>query len=198
MRRRTLALAVVVALLLPACSSGHSSAAPPSTTTTTATTAAAPNPDVIPAVITPAYVNAVFRVLNHVNGNAVRTSLHSKAMSPEVVADLRAIYGGPLYPIEVQVFQQGMTQDLSNLRNPPGDRETRVLHVISASKTCIFVQAVSNLAAVEVHPTASVAAEFWRLQSKASTELANQLNPTPWILTYNQDFSSPESVANQC
>ena len=70
-------------LVLAACSGKSHDAAPttsaPPPPTTAATTQASlpasttPNPDVIPPVITVAYVNAVFAVLNHINGNAARS-----------------------------------------------------------------------------------------------------------------------------
>src|SRR5581483_4828845 len=97
MRRRFLALAMVM-LAAGACSgSGHHSAGP----TTTGQTVAAPNPDVIPPVITPAYVNAVFVVLNHINGNAVRSLVAAGKVTDQVTDDLRAIYSPNLYPVEL-------------------------------------------------------------------------------------------------
>ena len=71
---------VAILLTLAACSGkSHDSAPttpPPTTAATTQAsppTTAGPNPDVIPPVITAAYVNAVFAVLNHVYGDATRT-----------------------------------------------------------------------------------------------------------------------------
>ena len=84
MRNKLLSFCSLVALLgvLAACSGKSHDAAPttsaPPPPTTAATTQASlpasttPNPDVIPPMITVAYVNAVFAVLNHLNGNAVR------------------------------------------------------------------------------------------------------------------------------
>ena len=192
--RRRVAFAVAVAAVLTSCSSGHHAAAP----TTSTAQAASPNPDVVPAVITPAYVDAVFRVLNHVNGDAVRATVAAKGITPGVMARLRAIYGGPLYEVEVRVYEEALAQGLTNLRNPPGDRVTSVLSLLQASRSCIFVRTVSSLAAVEEQPTASPASEYWKIQPKDSTDDPQNLNPTPWAMTYNQDYETPTTVPDQC
>lgn len=195
MRRRFLALGAVAAILITGCSSGRHHATGPTTSTAVA---ASPNPDVIPAVITPAYVDAVFRVLNHINGNAVRTLVKQKSLTPVVKADLKAVYGGALYPVELEVFQAGLVQNASNLRIPPGDRVTSVVSLITATPSCIFVQTVSSLAAVEIRPTKAAASEYWELQPKSPTDDPEHLNPTPWILTYNRDFQTPTTMQGLC
>lgn len=195
MRRRFLALGAVAVLLVSGCSSGGHHASGP---TTSSAVVATPNPDVIPAVITPAYVNAVFRVLNHINGDAVRALISERSVSPVVTADLRAIYGASLYSVEVKVFQTGLVQDTSNLRTPPGDRVTTVVSLLTSSPSCIFAETTSSLAAVEVHPTQSAASEFWELQPKSPSDDPSHLNPTPWVLTYNQDFQRPTRLQSLC
>ncbi len=194
MRRRFLVVSAGLVWLTAACSSGHHVAA----TTTSTTDAPSPNPYVVPAVITPAYVDAVFKVLNHINGNAVRALIQAGTMTPAVSAEIRAIYGDPLFAIEMRVFQQGLSQDTSNLRRPPGDRITTVQSLIADSPSCIFVKTVSDLTAVELRPTAQVAAEYWVLKPKLPMNDPNHVNPTPWALTYNQDFETATSVPNQC
>ena len=194
MKRRVRGLSAVVGsiVLMTACSSGQHISAPTTTTST------APNPDVIPAVITPAYVDAVFKELNHVNGDAVRSVLSNGSVAPAVSAKIRAVYGDPLYAIELRVFTAGLSQNTSNLRRPPGDRVTSVDSLISASQTCIFVRTTSDLSAVELRPTGIATDEYWVLRPKLARNDPEQLNPTLWSLTYNQDFQTPTSVPNQC
>lgn len=196
MRRRFLALAAVVGILAGCSGSGHHSGTPP--TSASRQTAASPNPDVIPPEITPAYVNAVFDVLNHINGNAVRALLAAGSVTPTVQQDLRAIYSPPLYSVELNVFQNGLTQGRSNLRRPVGDRRTTVSRLLAAVPSCIFVETTSDLSAVELRPTAHAASEYWELQRKAASQDPQGLNPTPWSLSYNQDYSSPTSVPDPC
>ena len=127
MRRGYLALFLAVLVSVAACSSNGHSSAPPS-----------PNPNVIPKVITVAYVNAVFAVLNHVNGDATRALIANASVTPEVLRDLRAIYGDSLYPEEVKIAQETITAGLSNFRRPPGDIATLVQEVQYSSPSCIF------------------------------------------------------------
>lgn len=195
MRRRFVALAAVLGVLAGCSGPAHHSSAP---ATTASQTAASPSPDVIPPVITPAYVNAVFAVLNHINGNAVRALLAAGSVTPGVESELHAIYGPPLYSVELKVFQNGLSQGRSNLRNPVGDRRTTVREVLAASPSCLFVETISDLSAVEVTPSAHPASEYWELQPKAPSEDPGDLNPTPWILSFNQDYATPTSVPNPC
>lgn len=195
MRRRFLALAAALPVLLVGCSApSHHSSDPPSSVSPTS----GPNPDVVPTVITPAYVNAVFAVLNHINGNAVRAALAANAVTPTVEQDLRAIYSPPLLSAEQQVFESGLTQDRLNLRSAPGDRQTRVRRILSAGSSCIFVLTSSDLSAVELRPSASPASEYWELKTKSASDDPAGLNPTPWTLSFNQDYETPTSISDPC
>ena len=181
----------VLTFAVPACSGGgHKGSKPPAVP--------GPNPDVIPAVITPAYVNAVFKVLNHINGDAVRAVVASHQISPLVERQLQAIYAGPLFAVEVKVFQQGLSSGLMNVKANPGDRVTVVRRLISTSPNCIFVETSSDLSAVEVKPGPPAASEYWQLTLKDSTEDPRDINPTPWMLSNNEDFMVPTTVDSPC
>lgn len=210
MRREALVLGAAM-LLCAACSSAGRSSAPSASTsaasgtvTTTslpATTTSLPggiNPDAIPRVITIPYVDAVFRVLNHINGNAARSLVESGTISSSVVADLKSIYGPLLLPVELRVFSTGLTQDTSNLRHPMGDRVTLVRRIISSSVSCIFVETVTNLTAVELHPTAEPADEYWELTLKQRGQDPQRINSTPWVAAYNVDYLVPTKMASLC
>ncbi len=197
MRRRILVLSVaVVAVVASACSSGgHHSAAG---TTTSTTASAGPNPDVIPSVITPAYVDAVFRVLEHIDGNASRSLIAAKAVTPQVLADIRAIYNDPLYAEEVQIAHQSLQGDLTNVKKPPGDVVITVTSLISSSGRCVFVRATSDYSAVIVKVPPQPSSEYWALAPKTSGDDPSHLNPTPWALFFNRTFETPTSIPDQC
>ena len=194
MKRRIAALGVVVGALLvaSACSSAHPVTAPTTTTTT------GPNPDAVPAVITPAYVDAVFKVLEHVDGNASRELISAKAVTPEVLANIRAIYNDPLYSQEVQIAHQSLQGDLSNVRQPPGDVVVSVQRVIAASSTCVFVETSSDFSAVVYKPDTPSASEYWELTPKQSGDDPTHLNRTPWALAFNVDFPTTTSIRDRC
>ncbi len=198
MRRRFLALCAAVALLVAGCSSGHHAAAPTTTTLPPGHTAGSPNPDVIPPVITPAYVNAVFAALNHVDGDATRQMVSSGSVTPRAQADLRAIYNDPLFTQELRIAEQSLKAGTRGVRRPPGDVVTTVSKMISATPTCIFVATTSDFSAVLVNPGTPAASEYWVLRPKQRNGDPRKLNPTPWALAFNADYLTPTTIPDQC
>ena len=194
MKRRIAALGVVVGALLvaSACSSAHHVTAPTTTTTT------GPNPDAVPAVITPAYVDAVFKVLNHVYGNATRSLFGSNSVNESVQSDLRAIFKTPLLTQELQNAASSLLGSRANLRSPIGDIVTEVNDLVSASPSCIFVETTSDFSAVLIHPGTAAGSEYWVLRPKTPGSDPGNLNPTSWALSFNADYLTPKSIPNQC
>jgi hypothetical protein len=176
------------------CSAAHHGA----DASTTSTTQAGPNPDVVPAVITPAYVDAVFVVLNRDFGNATRTLFQAGAVTGTVTGDLRAIFAHPLYEQEVGNAGASLKLPQSNLRHPPGDIVTMVTRLFSASSSCVFVQTRSDFSAVLVKPSAPAASEYWALQPKQASTDPRHINPTPWALSFNADYLTPTTIPDQC
>jgi hypothetical protein len=186
---------------------GHTTttATPTTTTAPTATTADPPstatslstNAPTVPATITPAYVNTVFATLNHVYGNALRLELQTNSIPAQAAVDLRAIYNDPLYSKEMTIAAQDLAGNRSNVRNPPGDQVTRVLHLISASPTCIFVDTETNVSKVVLNaPTPGY--DYYELTPKQPGIDPTGINPTPWALTYDLFFTSPTPPQDQC
>jgi hypothetical protein len=191
MRRRLLALWAGLALVGASCSGAHHHAAPP-------TTASGPDPDVIPAVITPAYVDAVFRVLNHIDGDASRALLAAGKVTPGVLTDLRAIYNDPLYAQEVKIAQQSISGDTSNVRRPPGDVIVGVVQLVSGTGSCIFVATKSDFSAVLIHTGPPAPSEYYELRRKAPGNDPMRINPTPWAFSFDVVYPTPTSVPDQC
>ncbi len=202
---------VVLALSLAACSGqSHGAAptntphAPPTTAATTATTpdsspaTSIPNPDVIPPVITVAYVNAVFAVLNHTYGDATRDLRASHAVTPRVKEDLRAIFDDRLYSEQIQAATLSLKGALDNVRPDAGDGTTVVTKLIAATPSCVFAETKTNLSAVLVHPTPTAASEYYKLAPKQSSADPHHLNPTPWAFAFNVAYVTPTTVPNQC
>lgn len=200
---------LLLVLFLAACSGkSHDAApttsAPPPPPSTAATVQATPpttalvNPDVIPPVITAAYVNAVFAVLNHINGDAVRALVASKRVTPTVTLYLRAAYNDPLYAEELRIAQQSLVENLSNVRSPPGDILTTVERLISATPTCIFAETrsdFSNVVRVSATPAAS---EYFSLSLKQLRNDPGRVNRTPWEFSFNADYQTPRTIPSQC
>lgn len=183
---------VAASLALTACSSSarHASTPPPTSTQV-------PDPYAIPAVITPAYVNSVFAALNHVNGNAVRALLAAGKLTDTVRLDLRAVYNDPLYHRELSIADETLHGDLDNVRRPPGDIQTDVIRLISASPSCIFAATRSSFSKVVFTDSPSAGSEYFELLPKQSGADARGLNPTPWSLAFNASYKSATPVPNQ-
>jgi hypothetical protein len=202
MRLKLLALGAATSILIAACSSGSHRASPSTTLPTPVTTAVGrttvPNPDVVPSVITVPYVNAVFRVLNHINGNVSRSLLSNNKLTPQAQVDLRAIYNDPLYTREVIIAQQSVTSDVANVRKQPGDIVTTVRNLIAASRRCIFVGTNSDFSAVLLNPGPPAPSEYFGLAPKEQRNDPEHINPTPWALTFNATYLTPTKIPNQC
>jgi hypothetical protein len=180
------------------CSSGHRT--DPTTTTPATSTTFSPtgsNPDVIPSVITPAYVDAVFKVLNHIKGAATRELYASGSVDQKVRVDLRSIFNDPLYRQELSNAAASLSVERAALRNPIGDVITSVKRVVSASSQCVFVETVSDFSLVDVHPS-QAASEYWVLTPKVLANDPSGLNSTPWAISFNADYLTPTSIPDQC
>ena len=202
MRRRIWALGVVVLLVLVgACSSGGHRPDPSTSSSvaapTTSTAPVAPNPYVVPPVITPAYVDAVFKVLNHIYGDATRELYSANGVDATVRLDLRALFSDPLYAQELVNAAASLSIGRTELRNPIGDVVTTVNQVVSQSSRCIFVETVSDFSAVNLRP-GSAGSEYWELTTKDPSNDPQHINTTPWALSFNADFVNKTVVPDQC
>ncbi len=208
MRRIWLGFLAALALAVTACGGGshHSSSAPTTAsgtprlapTTTHATTTLPPDPAVVPPVITPAYVNAVLAQLNHVYGNAVRTELGTDNVPPVVVAAVRAIFNDPEFSEQLKILTQAIIPLPTNLKQPPGDRSTKVQKLISNTESCIFVQTTTDYSAVDVTTVPQTGSEFFELAPKAAGHDPQSLNPTPWAIQLSESFQSQQQVTDPC
>lgn len=188
--RRVVALLVVLLAAMSGCSSSGHRAAPPTTL---------PDPDVVPAVITPAYVDAVFVVLNHVASNASRTLAQARAVTTIVKTDLRAVFNDPVYGRQLQLAEEALTQGvIRNVNTAGGDPITVVVRLISATSSCIFAETRTNFSPIEVHSTPTPASEYYELRLKQSGMDPLGLNPTPWAVSGEQVFEVPTTVKSSC
>jgi hypothetical protein len=218
MRHTRLVIGAVAAVLLAGCGSSSPQTAPstkaaPVVTTATPTTVApttvaptttslsttvaptttttVPNPDLIPAVITPAYVDAVFKALDHIYGNVVRLMVNTSNIPPEATADLRAIFADPQFATELKIFSLELDQKPGDLRDPPGDEITTVEKLLDVSRSCIYLRTTTNYAPVLKDPATSDGSEYYALIPKPDTIDPENLNATAWAIFYNESFQTP-------
>lgn len=179
MRRRILALGMASLLVVvSACSSGGSKDIHP------IGTAPAPNPDVVPAVITPAYVDAVFKVLNHIYGNALRDELASHRVDPTVTGDLEAIYLPAQLAVELRIFNDALHGSLTYVLPNPGDRVFTTTSIERANPQCIQATAVADYTAVDRAKTGSQSLTV--VLARKNSSAAKSINTTPWAISYEK------------
>jgi hypothetical protein len=202
MRRRLLVLGGAVVLAVAACSSGSHRASPPTTVPVTSTSvvpvAGGPNPDVVPPVITVAYVNAVLSALDHVYGDATRDLRSAHMVTPAVKTNLRSIFNDPLYDEQVHAASLSLEGVINNVRADPGDLKTTVSRLITASRDCIFVETKTDFSEAFIHPTPQPASEYYELAPKQPGGDPGNLNPTPWAFAANLAYLTPTSAASTC
>lgn len=188
--RRVVALLVVLLAAMSGCSSSGHRAAPPTTL---------PDPDVVPAVITPAYVDAVFVVLNHVYGNAVRQIALRRAIDPSAIADLKAIFNDPAFGVQLQAAQAALRgRQIENVRLDGGDAVTTVTQLLTTSASCIFIRGTTDLSRLEVKVPAPPAAEYFELAPKQQGRDPERLNSTPWAIAVDEAFTTPTTAKSTC
>ena len=208
MRREALVLGAALLLCAGCSSAGRVSADSPTSAATTVAATTLPavtttsgtgiNPDVIPSVITVPYVNAVFKVLEHLDGDVLRDLVASDRVTATSISYLRAIYNDPLYQQEVTIAHQTVSSLTANVRNPPGDIVLRVVKLWSTSSSCIFASTTSDYSAVLIKSGPSPASSYFGLDLKPRSANDRRLNPTPWAIFFNAVFMIPTTIPNQC
>ncbi len=192
-----LALGALLMLLVPACSS-PSHAADPSHPSTPPSTTVPADPDAIPPVISVAYVNSVLKALFDVYGNATRSLVAARAVTPSVKADLRAMYLDPYYEDQITAADISLQGAISNVREAPGNPVVTVERIEANSPTCIFIQTKTDLIAVLKSPTPAAASEYYELVPKPPSIDPGHLNPTPWAIGFNAAYETPTRMASSC
>lgn len=180
---RRLAPSAVVALLAVSCTSaGGGDGIKPLPETTTTTTQATGASYAVPAVIDTAYIDRVLAALDQVEGDAVRGLVAGGDVDAESVARLRAIYNDPEFERARSGLLETGADGVGEFKQPPGNRRTTVTQVLTASPTCILVEATTDFSAVATSPPPLNPAKydlFTMRPSRAENDPA-QLNPTPW------------------
>lgn len=223
MRRTLLALCAAVGLLAGGCGAQQHAGGGPTTatvatvplhdptTTTTSTTVAptttvrstttttVPDTAVVPRHITAAYVDAVLAKLNHVYGDAVRSTVAAKRLTGTAYRDLAAIYTPSLAAEEQKIFAQATGDGgLRNIRAHPGDRRMVIRKLISASDSCVFARVRTSFHHVDLHPVKPPADEYVGLRRSPRGSVTASVNGTPWMIFFDLTNARFTSIRDQC
>lgn len=198
--RPTAGIALSVALLcasLAACgggSKGQAAATERTTTTRQATTTTEKvDPTKVPTKITKPYLDAVFKELQKVVGDARREIHAANDLTKSATDKLDAVYSKELSQVILNNYAQNVGPGLTFPPQPDGDAIVTTNEVISATPTCVFASVHEDFSPVTGKKD-SVFNRWIALQRRDSP--GDQLNSTPWVMTVdgaNEHGSMPDN-----
>lgn len=210
MARRTAIPAVLAALALlasAACSNGDGGSKgsaganptlatdPPRTNPTLATVPPATtttNLYAVPAVIDAAYVNRVLAALDTQLGDVTRLLIRTKTFPAEAFDRLKAIYtDNESLQLKLDAFQADLRKGFADYKPTPGNKITTVTKMVTASRTCIFVEVRRDYTPVTgkntiIHP------QWAALKPSDPSRDPSRYNGTSWAFAY--DGVQPDST----
>ncbi|MEA2685926.1 MAG: hypothetical protein QOE93_1121, partial [Actinomycetota bacterium] len=128
--RRTVVAGVVAVLLLAACGGDNEPEGPAGTVPQGIPTTT--DPYAVPAVIDEAYVNRVLAGLDHALGEVTRFVIRERAIQPEAIDRLRALYVGDFLELTIASYDRDIQNDFDGYRDEPGDRMTSLTRIMTA------------------------------------------------------------------
>ena len=183
MRRR--AVLLVLVLLCAACSSTSSPATSP---------APAPAGEGGEQAAT---VDRILAGLDGVMGDAQRTLMRERRITPAVTDRLQSIYVGPELLNQLDAFRADVGNGLVGIKDPPGNRVTTVSRLITVSPICIFVEVSRDYSPATAGAAPRPSQLYVVLVSKDEVDDPQALNPTPWAMLYDgvqTDGTQPEDI----
>ncbi len=193
--RRTAVAACFLAGTLAGCASDDEPAAPTATLGTAAPTTAA-DPYAIPAVIDEAYVNRVLAGLDAAVGDVVRMVVRERGIPYEAEERLQAIYiDGKAWQLTIDLLQEDSLDNFASYKPNPGNLNTTISRLITATKQCVFAEVSRDYSAVGIHPEPPVTQEWVALRPLTPERDPKGYNPTRWGFIYDgftRDRSSPQ------
>lgn len=184
------AAALAAALTLSACGG---SSAPAAQARVPSTTIPPADPYAVPAHITPAYVQRVLDALDAVDGDATRLIVANRALVKPALYRLEAIDSQSWFGEMTNTWAGQIAQGLTNYQASPANKRDAVQHLISSSRSCIFVKVTTDYSAVaRSHGPPQV--NYIVLRPSPPPAAYDDFNPTPWVIDlegYNSQGLEP-------
>lgn len=192
-------LAAILVLSPVACGGDDDEEAtpPPSIAEPTTTT----DPYAIPPVIDAAYVNRVLAGIDGVVSDVFRLVIEKKSIPPEAVTRVETVYQ---HPEDMHFLLSGLQQNLAtnfeDYRPVPGNRKSTVERLISASGSCVFVEAFRDYSEQLVSADDDVrrVASWIALAPKDPAADPARYNPTPWVISLEKLRSDGPQPPSPC
>ena len=165
---------------------------PPTTSTTIDVTK-------VPDEITVEYVQAVMDELDRRFGDLFRMYVEAEGPTQETQDLLTALFAEPEFTRLREGLGQLAAERFEGVRRPPGDPETEVVKLLTASPSCVFVETNRDLDAVLEGPSTDDIAVTWiGLVPKDTSAPTASLNPTAWTLILDGTTGSGGRPADPC
>jgi hypothetical protein len=168
----------------------------PTTTAPETTTTAAPDPFVVPddpADIDEAYVEAVLRELERINGDALRLAV-SEGLSPRITELIESIYEPSLAGDQLELLARSAGEGFPGTSRPPGDVIASVNTILVARLDCVSADANYDFTAVADGAASDVAL---RVELRPSSPDASS-NGTPWVYFMRDALEGSQELPVPC
>lgn len=184
--RPIVAIPVIGALLWAGCWGGAGGKDPVGPTVPTEapapSTTAPPDVSTVPAVIDEAYLNAVLKELNRVDGDAMRMIVQAEDLVRPALDRLAAIYYEEELNSQLRTWARELQEGLKTFRSPPGDKVNTVVRIISKRADCVYLETTEDYRAVSTAAGAPLTM-FVALQPKISAADKQGFNRTAWMIS---------------
>jgi len=202
--RRTATRAALALALLLAATACHPSSAEKAAAGPTPTVATEPapttttDPYAVPAVIDTPYVNRVLAGLDAQMGDVTRMVIQTKTIPREAYDRMRAVYGNDQrLQLAIDNFQVDMQRGFVDYRPVPGNKITKVVTLITTTRSCIFAQVSRDYSQVGVDSrTADM--QWIALKPRDVARDQHGYNETGWAYAYEGYPPDRTQPANPC
>lgn len=184
--RLVAAIPVVGALLWTGCWGGAGGKDPvgPTVPTEAPSTTAPPDVSTVPAVIDEAYLNAVLKELNRVDGDAMRMIVQAEDLVRPAAERLRTIYLGDELDRQLSQWGEQLVEGFADFKRPPGDKVNSVVRTITTIPSCVYLETSEDHSAVSTKATTPFTI-FIALQPKVVTQDPEGINRTAWMISFS-------------
>ena len=156
------------------------------------------DPYAVPPVIDAAYVNRVLAAFDAAVGDVVRMVVSAKAVTPEAMEKLKALYAGEALSLQVDGFQTEWAQGFRGYKPVIGNQKTSVTELITNNHRCVFARVARDYSEVGEFPDPGLSDQYVALKLLEPSSDPNHYNPTPWIMTYDGFTKSRSRPLDPC
>jgi hypothetical protein len=155
-------------------------------------------PNAVPSAIDVAYVDRVLAGLDAQLGDVTRILMRTNTFPSEAFDRLKAIYANnESLQLKLDAFQADLRLGFAGYKSSPGNKLTNATKIITASRSCIFVEVRRDYAAV-TNTTPVSHPQLVALQPSDPLRDPSKYNPTGWAFAYDGAQPDRTQPPNPC